>query len=69
VRKANEKGIVENAVGYVKHNFLSGRPINQFESLNPAAYSSQFGHPFRFNSATDSSQFGHFRSEATMGVL
>jgi len=36
VRKANEKGIVENAVGYVKHNFLSGRPINQFESLNPA---------------------------------
>jgi transposase len=36
VRKANEKGIVENAVGYVKHNFLSGRPISQFESLNPA---------------------------------
>jgi transposase len=36
VRKANEKGIVENAVGYVKHNFLSGRPINQFDSLNPA---------------------------------
>lgn len=37
VRKANEKGIVENAVGYVKHNFLSGRPISQFDSLNPAA--------------------------------
>ncbi len=36
VRKAHEKGIVENAVGYVKHNFLSGRPIHQFESLNPA---------------------------------
>jgi transposase len=36
VRKPNEKGIVENAVGYVKHNFLSGRPINQFDSLNPA---------------------------------
>jgi len=36
IRKANEKGIVENAVGYVKHNFLAGRPINQFESLNPA---------------------------------
>lgn len=36
VRKANEKGIVENAVGYVKHNFLAGRPIGQFESLNPA---------------------------------
>jgi transposase len=36
VRKANEKGIVENAVGYVKHNFLAGRPINQFDSLNPA---------------------------------
>ena len=36
VRKANEKGIVENAVGYVKHNFLAGRPISQFDSLNPA---------------------------------
>ena len=36
VRKANEKGIVENAVGYVKHNFLVGRPISQFSSLNPA---------------------------------
>jgi transposase len=36
VRKANEKGIVENAVGYVKHNFLAGRPINEFTSLNPA---------------------------------
>ena len=36
VRKANEKGIVENAVGYVKHNFLCGRPINEFTSLNPA---------------------------------
>ena len=36
VRRANEKGIVENAVGYVKHNFLAGRPINQFDSLNPA---------------------------------
>lgn len=36
VRRANEKGIVENAVGYVKHNFLAGRPISQFASLNPA---------------------------------
>ncbi len=36
VRKANEKGIVENAVGYVKHNFLCGRPIHEFTSLNPA---------------------------------
>lgn len=36
VRKANEKGIVENAVGYVKHNFLAGRPLTQFDSLNPA---------------------------------
>jgi len=36
VRKANEKGIVENAVGYVKHNFLVGRPISEFLSLNPA---------------------------------
>ena len=36
VRKTNEKGIVENAVGYVKHNFLCGRPISEFASLNPA---------------------------------
>lgn len=36
VRKANEKGMVENAVGYVKHNFLAGRPISEFSSLNPA---------------------------------
>jgi transposase len=36
VRKAHEKGMVENAVGYVKHNFLAGRPITQFESLNPS---------------------------------
>lgn len=35
-RKANEKGIAENAVGYVKHNFLAGRPINEFASLSPA---------------------------------
>jgi len=27
---------VESAVGYVKHNFLRGRPINEFASLNPA---------------------------------
>jgi transposase len=36
VGKGNEKGIVENAVGYVKHNFLRGRPITEFASLNPA---------------------------------
>lgn len=36
VRKANEKGMVENAVGYVKHNFLAGRPLTEFDSLNPA---------------------------------
>jgi len=36
VGKGNEKGMVENAVGYVKHNFLRGRPINEFSSLNPA---------------------------------
>lgn len=36
VRKGNEKGMVENAVGYVKHNFLAGRPLAVFDSLNPA---------------------------------
>jgi transposase len=37
VRQAHEKGMAENSVGYVKHNFLSGRPIVEFASLNPAA--------------------------------
>ena len=36
VRKANEKGRVENGVGYVKKNFLLGREIAEFASLNPA---------------------------------
>lgn len=37
VRKANEKGRVENGVGYVKKNFLSGLELPSFEALNPAA--------------------------------
>lgn len=36
VRKGNEKGRVENGVGYVKKNFLNGLDITQFEALNPA---------------------------------
>ena len=36
VRKANEKGIVENAVGYIKGNFLKGRPVTTFAPLQPA---------------------------------
>jgi len=36
VRKGNEKGRVENAVGYVKKNFLAGLEITQFDALNPA---------------------------------
>jgi transposase len=36
VAKGNEKGRVENAVGYVKKNFLSGLDITQFDALNPA---------------------------------
>jgi transposase len=35
--KGNEKGRVENAVGYVKKNFLSGLQINDFSAINPAA--------------------------------
>ena len=35
VRKGNEKGRVENGVGYVKKNFLNGLEIPQFEALNP----------------------------------
>ena len=37
VRKANEKGRVENGVGYVKKNFLSGLDIHDFSVVNPAA--------------------------------
>jgi len=37
VGKGNEKGRVENAVGYVKKNFLAGLEIPDFSALNPAA--------------------------------
>lgn len=37
VRKANEKGRVENGVGYVKKNFLNGLDIPCFAAVNPAA--------------------------------
>lgn len=37
VRKGNEKGRVENAVGYVKKNFLSGLETANFEMLGGAA--------------------------------
>lgn len=36
VRKGNEKGRVENAVGYVKKNFLNGLDLTPFDALNPA---------------------------------
>ncbi|MFQ5560494.1 MAG: IS21 family transposase [Nitrospinota bacterium] len=36
VRKGNEKGRVENGVGYVKKNFLNGLEIPGFDSLHPA---------------------------------
>jgi transposase len=37
VGKGNEKGRVENAVGYVKKNFLGGLDIPDFRCVNPAA--------------------------------
>jgi transposase len=37
VRRANEKGRVENGVGYVKKNFLNGLELGPFAALNPAA--------------------------------
>ena len=37
VGKGNEKGRVENGVGYVKKNFLSGLQLPDFNALNPAA--------------------------------
>ncbi len=36
VAKGNEKGRVENGVGYVKKNFLRGLEIPNFEAINPA---------------------------------
>ncbi|MFM8357937.1 MAG: IS21 family transposase [Verrucomicrobiota bacterium] len=37
VAKGNEKGRVENGIGYVKKNFLAGLDIPSFAALNPAA--------------------------------
>ena len=37
VGKGNEKGIVENAVGYIKKNFLAGLDPGDFKTVNPAA--------------------------------
>lgn len=37
VRKGNEKGRVENAVGYIKKNFLAGAELPDFTALAPAA--------------------------------
>jgi len=38
VGKGNEKGRVENAVGYVKKNFLGGLEMPEFSGMNPAAW-------------------------------
>jgi transposase len=35
-RRANEKGRVESAIGYIRKNFLAGREITDFAALNPA---------------------------------
>ena len=37
VASGNEKGRVENGVGYVKKNFLNGLELSDFCALNPAA--------------------------------
>jgi hypothetical protein len=37
VAKGNEKGRVENAVGYVKKNFLAGADLPDFVAMGPAA--------------------------------
>ena len=36
-RKGNEKGRVENGVGYVKKNFLNGLELSSLDALHPAA--------------------------------
>jgi len=35
--RGNEKGRVENAVGYIKKNFLAGLDLSEFNAINPAA--------------------------------
>ena len=37
VGRGNEKGRVENGVGYVKKNFLNGLELAEFSAINPAA--------------------------------
>lgn len=37
VAKGNEKGRVENGVGYIKKNFLNGLALSDFTAINPAA--------------------------------
>jgi transposase len=37
VAKGNEKGRVENAVGYIKKNFLAGQTFTHFCQVNPSA--------------------------------
>jgi transposase len=37
VAKGNEKGRVENGVGYIKKNFLNGLDLPDFSAVNPAA--------------------------------
>jgi transposase len=37
VAKGNEKGRVENGVGYIKKNFLNGLDLSDFNAVNPAA--------------------------------
>jgi transposase len=37
IGKGNEKGRVENGVGYVKKNFLNGPALPDFSTVNPAA--------------------------------
>ena len=37
VRQPQEKGRVENGVGYVKKNFLNGLELADFQAINPAA--------------------------------
>ncbi len=38
VAKGNEKGRVENAVGYVKKSFLGGLDMPEFSAVNPGAW-------------------------------
>jgi transposase len=65
--KGNEKGRVENGVGYVKKNFLAGLDIPNFEAIHPAARNWQDGIAnVRIHATTREQPILRFEKERTL---